>query len=115
MGKLFAYLARLRLDVQLLDTFPRNESVRGSCDGGTGHRVGTVLQTFKQTVLLLVTSRGAERDGLDFSRRTHVEFVLQCRARLGCHWSTGILLVLLFGGILYNIGHHVITLKFSDF
>lgn len=60
------YLTWFWLYIQFLDTLPRNKCLIASAKarvGGSGER--TVFKALKQTVLLLVSGRGAEGDSLD--------------------------------------------------
>lgn len=98
-----SHLAWFGFDIQFLDALPWHEGLQSpsSSDAGVGGGVRTVLEAFKQLVLLLVPGWRAERDGLHFGGGPHVQFILDgVRTGFVCYRGGRVLALLLLGSIL---------------
>lgn len=95
------YLGRFWFDVQFLDTLVTRDKGLSSCP------THGVLQSLKQSLLVLMTRRGAEGDGMEFGCRPHVQLVVRGHggSRFGSERRGTILVLLVLSCILEVIEH----------
>ena len=95
------YLGRFWFDVQFLDTLVTRDKSLSSCP------THGVLQSLKQSLLVLMTRRGAEGDGMELGCRPHVQLVVRGHggSRFGSE-RRGTILVLLVLSCILEVTEH---------
>lgn len=95
------YLGRFWFDVQFLDTLVTRDKGLSSCP------THGVLQSLKQSLLVLMTRRRAEGDGMELGCRPHVQLVV--RGHGGSSFGSerrGAILVLLVLSCILEVTEH---------
>lgn len=95
------YLGRFWFDVQSLDTLVTRDKGLSSCP------THGVLQSLKQSLLVLMTRRGAEGDGMELGCWPHVQLVVRGHSG-SCFGSErrGAILVLLVLSCILEVTEH---------